>query len=73
MRAQLGKAALAESERVGAGARAWGGGRWGDGDYDKSLAPDQLGMKERERGQELARGPPRWNLPMRRGETWSII
>lgn len=42
-------------------------------DYDKSIVHEQLGLKERERGQQLAHGAHRWSLWIGNGETWSSI
>lgn len=42
-------------------------------DYNLSIVPEQLGLKEHERGQQLAHGAHRWSLWMGSGETWSSI
>eukprot|EP00064_Thunnus_orientalis_P014397 superscaffoldBa00002489_g14441 len=42
-------------------------------DYDSSIVPEQLGLRERERGQQLAHGAHRWSLWMGSRETWSSI
>ncbi|KAI9545064.1 hypothetical protein NQZ68_039582 [Dissostichus eleginoides] len=42
-------------------------------DYDWSTEPEQLGPKERERGQQLAHGAHRWSLWMGSGGAWSGI
>lgn len=42
-------------------------------DYDWSIVPEQLGLKERERGQHLVRGAHRWSLWMGSGGTWPGI
>lgn len=46
---------------------------WQEKDYNWSLVPEQPGLKERERGQQLAHGAHRWSLWMGSGETWSGI
>ncbi|CAB1414092.1 unnamed protein product [Pleuronectes platessa] len=40
---------------------------------DRRIVPEQLGLRERERGQPSAQGGHRWSLWMGSGETWSGI
>lgn len=46
---------------------------WQGKDYDRSIVPEQLGLRERERDQQLAHGAHRWSLWMGSGGTWSGI